>query len=41
MNWALSGAATDQKGRKNTLHVPPPSRRRLDLTLRPVPELKK
>jgi hypothetical protein len=38
--WSLSGVDSDSKGRKNLVQVPPVSRRRIDMTLRPAPELK-
>ena len=38
--WSLSGVDSKSKGRKNIVQVPPVSRRRLEMTLRPAPELK-
>ena len=38
--WSLSGVDSKSKGRKNIVQVPPVSRRRLEMTLRPAPALK-
>ncbi|MEI7658123.1 MAG: hypothetical protein WCK33_08670 [Phycisphaerae bacterium] len=38
--WSLSGVDSKSKGRRNIVQVPPVSRRRIDMTLRPAPELK-
>lgn len=40
MVWTLSKAATDPKGRPNTVRVPPPSQRRLEMTLRTAGEMR-
>lgn len=40
MSWTLSKAATDPKGRANTVRVPPPSHRRLDWVLRTAGEIR-
>jgi len=36
--WSLSGVSTEAKGRKSTVRVPPASQRRIDMTLRSIPE---
>lgn len=41
MSWQISGMTDKPEGRRSTLKVPPPSHRRLDMTLRPYPELGK
>lgn len=38
--WSLSGVDSKSKGQRNIVQVPPVSRRRIDMTLRPAPELK-
>jgi len=40
MTWTLSKAATDPKGRTNTVRVPPPSQRRTEMTLRTAGEIR-
>ncbi len=41
MSWQLSGVNAKPQGRRSTVKVPPPSHRRLDLTQRPQPEIRK
>lgn len=40
LSWVLSGVDSKSLGRRNVVQVPPVSRRRIDMTLRPAPELK-
>ncbi|MBS0197839.1 MAG: hypothetical protein JSR77_13875 [Planctomycetes bacterium] len=38
MTWVISGAASKETGKKNSVKVPPDTSRRLDVSLRPIPE---
>ncbi len=38
MTWVLSGAASKETGKKNSVKVPPDTSRRLEVSLRPIPE---